>query len=150
MFNRFTERARRVIILAKEEALRLNHDRIGTEHCLLALIRQGEGVAATVLLRLGISFDSIRFEIGKRVQLGDSGTATMDVPFTSCAKNMLTFADDEARLSGLNYIGTEHLLLGIMREEEGIAAQVLMNLGLDMTAIKNEVASLLGINNPDQ
>ena len=149
MFHRFTERARKVIILAKEEARRLNHGYIGTEHCLLGLIREGQGVAAAVLLKRGISFDSIRFEIGKRVRPGVSGTADMDIPFTPCTKNMLTFAADEARLSGLPYIGTEHLLLGLMREKEGIAAQVLMDMGLNITAIKKDVADFLGIDNPD-
>lgn len=138
-----------MIILAKEEARRLNQDHIGTEHCLLGLIREGEGVAATILLILGIGFDSIRFEIEKRVLPGSSAVAVVDIPFTPCAKNMMAFAADEARSLVLNYIGTEHLLLGFMREEESIAAQALMNLGLDIVAIKNEVVNLFGISNPD-
>lgn len=144
MFNRFTERARKVIILAKEEARRFNHDYIGTEHILLGLIREGEGVAATVLQKLGLSLENIRLEIEKLVQPGPTTQIIGDIPFTPRAKKALELAAEEARSLGHNYIGTEHLLLGLIREGEGIASQVLLNLGLDLNTVRNEVMELLG------
>jgi ATP-dependent Clp protease ATP-binding subunit ClpC len=144
MFNRFTERARKVIILAKEEARRFNHDYIGTEHLLLGLIREGEGVAATVLQKLGISLENIRLEIEKLVQPGPTTQIIGDIPFTPRAKKTLELAAEEARSLGHNYIGTEHLLLGLIREGEGVASQVLLNLGLDLNTVRNEVMELLG------
>ena len=144
MFNRFTERARKVILLAKEEAKRFNHDYIGTEHILLGLIREGEGVAAAVLQNLGLSSDQIRLEVEKLVQLGPSTIVSGDIPFTPKAKKVIELAMDEARNLGHNYIGTEHLLLGLIREGEGIAAQVLVNLGLDLGKVRQEVMELLG------
>jgi len=144
MFNRFTERARKVVILAKEEARRFNHDYIGTEHILLGLIREGEGVAATVLQKLGLSLENIRLEIEKLVQPGPATQIIGDIPFTPRAKKALELAAEEARSLGHNYIGTEHLLLGLIREGEGIASQVLLNLGLDLNSVRNEVMELLG------
>jgi ATP-dependent Clp protease ATP-binding subunit ClpC len=144
MFNRFTERARKVIILAKEEARRFNHDYIGTEHILLGLIREGEGVAAAVLQKLEVSLENIRLEIEKLVQPGPSTQIIGDIPFTPRAKKALELAAEEARSLGHNYIGTEHLLLGLIREGEGIASQVLLNLGLDLNSVRNEVMGLLG------
>jgi ATP-dependent Clp protease ATP-binding subunit ClpC len=144
MFNRFTERARKVIILAKEEARRFNHDYIGTEHILLGLIREGEGVAATVLQKLGLSLENIRLEIEKLVQPGPTTQIIGDIPFTPRAKKALELSAEEARSLGHNYIGTEHLLLGLIREGEGIASQVLLNLGLDLNTVRNEVMELLG------
>ncbi|MDD4909456.1 MAG: ATP-dependent Clp protease ATP-binding subunit [Candidatus Omnitrophica bacterium] len=144
MFNRFTERARKVIILAKEEARRFNHDYIGTEHILLGLIREGEGVAAAVLQKLGLSLETIRLEVEKLVQPGPSTQILGDIPFTPRAKKVLELAAEEARSMGHNYIGTEHILLGLIREGEGVASQVLMNLGLDFDRVRNEVISLLG------
>ncbi|MDD5432262.1 MAG: ATP-dependent Clp protease ATP-binding subunit [Candidatus Omnitrophica bacterium] len=144
MFNRFTERARKVIILAKEEARRFNHDYIGTEHILLGLIREGEGVAAAVLQKLGISLENIRLEIEKLVQPGPTTQIIGDIPFTPRAKKALELAAEEARSLGHNYIGTEHLLLGLIREGEGIASQVLLNLGMDLNTVRNEVMELLG------
>jgi ATP-dependent Clp protease ATP-binding subunit ClpC len=144
MFNRFTERARKVIILAKEEARRFNHDYIGTEHILLGLIREGEGVAAAVLQKLGVSLENIRLEIEKLVQPGPTTQIIGDIPFTPRAKKSLELAAEEARSLGHNYIGTEHLLLGLIREGEGIASQVLLNLGLDLNTVRNEVMELLG------
>jgi len=144
MFNRFTERARKVIILAKEEARRFNHDYIGTEHILLGLIREGEGVAAAVLQKLGVSLENIRLEIEKLVQPGPTTQIIGDIPFTPRAKKALELAAEEARALGHNYIGTEHLLLGLIREGEGIASQVLLNLGLDLNTVRNEVMELLG------
>lgn len=144
MFNRFTERARKVIILAKEEARRFNHDYIGTEHILLGLIREGEGVAATVLQKMGVSLENIRLEIEKLVQPGPATQIIGDIPFTPRAKKALELAAEEARSLGHNYIGTEHLLLGLIREGEGVASQVLLNLGMDLNTVRNEVMELLG------
>ncbi len=144
MFNRFTERARKVIILAKEEARRFNHDYIGTEHILLGLIREGEGVAAAVLQKVGVSLENIRLEIEKLVQPGPATQIIGDIPFTPRAKKALELAAEEARSLGHNYIGTEHILLGLIREGEGVASQVLLNLGLDLNRVRNEVMELLG------
>ena len=144
MFNRFTERARKVIILAKEEARRFNHDYIGTEHILLGLVREGEGVAATVLQKLNVSLENIRLEIEKLVQPGPATQIMGDIPFTPRAKKALELAVEEARALGHNYIGTEHLLLGLIREGEGVASQVLLNLGLDLERVRNEVMEILG------
>jgi ATP-dependent Clp protease ATP-binding subunit ClpC len=144
MFNRFTERARKVIILAKEEARRFNHDYIGTEHILLGLVREGEGVAAAVLQKLGVSLEKIRLEIEKLVQPGPTTQIIGDIPFTPRAKKALELAAEEARSLGHNYIGTEHLLLGLIREGEGMASQVLLNMGLDLNTLRNEVMELLG------
>jgi len=144
MFNRFTERARKVIILAKEEARRFNHDYIGTEHILLGLIREGEGVAAAVLQKMGVSLENIRLEIEKLVQPGPATQIIGDIPFTPRAKKALELAAEEARSLGHNYIGTEHLLLGLIREGEGVASQVLLNLGMDLNSVRNEVMELLG------
>lgn len=149
MFNRFTERARKVILLAKEEAKRFNHDYMGTEHILLGLIREGEGVAAAVLQNLGLSPESIRMEVEKLVQPGPTTLVSGDIPFTPKAKKVIELAMDEARNLGHNYIGTEHLLLGLIREGEGVAAQVLQNLGLDLDKVRSEVMNLLGSGTPN-
>jgi ATP-dependent Clp protease ATP-binding subunit ClpC len=143
-FNRFTERARKVIILAKEEAKRFNHDYIGTEHILLGLVREGEGVAAAVLANFGLSPDKIRVEVEKLVQPGPATVISGDLPFTPKAKKVIELAMDEARALGHNYIGTEHLLLGLIREGEGVASQVLMNMGLELEKVREEVLNLLG------
>ena len=144
MFNRFTERARKVILLAKEEAKRFNHDYIGTEHILLGLIGEGEGVAAAVLASLGLDVEKIRFEVEKLVESGPNTVVSGDIPFTPKAKKVIELAMDEARALNHNYIGTEHLLLGLLREGEGVAAQVLTNLGLDLEKVRFEVMQLLG------
>ena len=144
MFNRFTERARKVIILAKEEAKRFNHDYIGTEHILLGLIREGEGVASAILQNMSLSLDRIRLEIEKLVQPGPATVVSGDIPFTPRAKRVIELSMEEARQLGHNYIGTEHLLLGLLREGEGVAAQVLQGLGLDLNKVRNEVMELLG------
>lgn len=148
MFNRFTERARKVIILAKEEARRFNHDYIGTEHILLGLVREGEGVAAAVLQNMGTSLEAIRLEVEKLVQPGPATQILGDIPFTPRAKKVLELAAEEARSLGHNYIGTEHILLGLIREGEGIASQVLMNLGLDLNLVRNQVMNFLGSATP--
>jgi ATP-dependent Clp protease ATP-binding subunit ClpC len=144
MFNRFTERARKVIVFAKEEARRFNHDYIGTEHLLLGLIREGEGVAASVLQKLGVDLESIRIEVEKLVQPGPQTQVVGDIPFTPRSKKALELAAEEARALGHNYIGTEHLLLGLVKEGEGMAYRVLLNLGLDLGKLRNEVMELLG------
>lgn len=144
MFNRFTERARKVIVYAKEEARRFNHDYIGTEHLLLGLIREGEGVAAAVLQKLGLDLDTIRLEVEKLVQPGPQTQVMGDIPFTPRSKKALELSAEEARALGHNYIGTEHLLLGLVKEGEGMAYRVLLNLGLDLGKLRNEVMELLG------
>lgn len=148
MFNRFTERARKVIILAKEEARRFNHDYIGTEHILLGLIREGEGVAAAVLEKMGLDLQTIRLEVEKVVQPGPSTQILGDIPFTPRAKKALELAAEEARALGHNYIGTEHILLGIIKEGESVASQVLLNLGLDLERVRNEIMTVLGAATP--
>ncbi len=144
MFNRFTERARKVIVYAKEEARRFNHDYIGTEHLLLGLIREGEGVAAAVLQKLGLDLETIRIEVEKMVQPGPQTQVLGDIPFTPRSKKALELSAEEARSLGHNYIGTEHLLLGLVKEGEGMAYRVLLNLGLDLARLRNEVMELLG------
>ena len=147
-FNRFTERARKVVLLAKEEAKRLNHDYIGTEHILLGLVKEGEGVAAAVLSSLGLDAENIRAEIEKLIQAGESQITAADIPFTPRAKKVIELAMDEARNLGHNYIGTEHILLGLIREGDGVASQVLLNMGLDLKIVRDEVLSLLGSSIP--
>jgi len=144
MFNRFTERARRVILLAREEAKRLDHDYLGTEHILLGLIREGEGVGATALQNLGLDLARVRQEAEKAVGRGGGALFLGQIPFTPRAKKVLELAVTEARNLGHNYIGTEHLLLGLIREGEGVAAQILTNLGADLEKVREEVVNLLG------
>ena len=144
MFNRFTERARRAILLAREEAKRLDHDYLGTEHLLLGLIREGEGIAATALQNLGIDLRQVRQEVEKAVGRGGGSLFLGQIPFTPRAKKVLELAVTEARDLGHNYIGTEHLLLGLIREGEGVAAQILNSLGADLDRVREEVVNLLG------
>ncbi|MCX7704296.1 MAG: NDP-hexose 4-ketoreductase, partial [Planctomycetota bacterium] len=145
MFDKFTDRARRVMQLARAEAVRLNHDYIGTEHILLGLIEEGSGVAANVLKNLGIDLQRIRQEVERLVSSGSSSSVPSgQIPFTPRAKKVLEFAVDEATSLGHNYIGTEHLLLGLLRETGGKAAQVLVNLGIRLNEVREEVLSLLG------
>ncbi len=144
MHDKFTERVRKVIYLAREEAARLQHGSIGTEHLLLGLLREGEGIAATVLSNLGLDLDAIRHAVENMVaQAG--GTLTIgEIPFTSNAKRVLELSVDEARQLGHNYVGTEHLLLGLIREGEGVAAKVLMDMGVDRKKVRDETLKLLG------
>jgi ATP-dependent Clp protease ATP-binding subunit ClpC len=144
MFNRFTERARKVLVLAKEEARRFNHDYIGTEHILLGLIREGEGVACAVLQNLGTDLERVKLEIEKLVSPGSVASVLGDIPFTPRAKKALELAAEEARNLGHNYIGTEHILLGLLREGEGIVSQVLFSLGIDLNKVREEISALLG------
>ncbi len=143
MFERFTERARRVIILAQEEAKRLNHSAVGTEHILLGIIREGEGVASKVLESLNINPERVRAEIENAIGRGER-TPYEEVAFTPRAKKVLELALDEARRLGHNYIGTEHLLLGLIREGEGVAARVLEPMGADLERVRSQVVYLLG------
>lgn len=142
MFDRFSERARQVIYLAQEEAKRLNHPYIGTEHLLLGLIREGQGIAAKSLQNLGIDLDRVRAEVEKVIGRGQGNVQAMP-EFTPRAKKVSELAFGEARALGHNYIGTEHLLLGLIREREGIAARVLINLGGDLNKVRNQVIQLL-------
>ncbi|BAD42115.1 ATP-dependent Clp protease ATP-binding subunit [Symbiobacterium thermophilum] len=144
MFSRYTERAQRVIVLAQDEARRLNYDYVGTEHLLLGLIREGEGIAAKALQSLGIQLEQVRAEVEKMIGKG-SASSRGEIGFTPRAKKvMVELAIEEARLLGHNYVGTEHILLGLIREGEGVAAQVLQNLGADLERVRNQVIHLLG------
>ncbi|MDF1665502.1 MAG: ATP-dependent Clp protease ATP-binding subunit [Planctomycetota bacterium] len=144
MFDRFTDRARKVMGLARQEAQRFNHEYIGTEHILLGLIQEGSGVAANVLRNLDVDLEKIRREIEKIVHSGPPMVTMGQLPFTPRAKKVLELSVEEATNLGHNYIGTEHLLLGLIRENEGVAAQVLMNLGLKLEEVREEVLELLG------
>jgi ATP-dependent Clp protease ATP-binding subunit ClpC len=144
MHDKFTERVRKVMYLAREEAARLQHDYIGTEHLLLGVIREGEGIAATVLNNLGLDLDAIRQAVESMVS-STGGTLTIgEIPFTPRAKRVLELSVDEARQLGHNYVGTEHLLLGLIREGEGVAARVLLELGVDRKKVREETLKLLG------
>ena len=143
MFNRFTERARRVILLSREEAKRLGHDYLGTEHILLGLIREGEGVGAVALQNLGIDLSQVRTEVEKAVGRGGGILFLGQIPFTPRAKKVLELAVAEAKEMGHNYVGTEHILLGLIREGEGVAAQILTNLEADLHKVREEVHNLL-------
>ena len=141
----FTERVRKVLAMAREEAARLHHEYIGTEHMLLGLIREGEGVAATVLQNLSVELDDIQQKIEETVARGKAGQTTgPDLPYTSRAKKVLELAMDEARELNHSYVGTEHLLLGLLREEKGIAAQVLFDAGVTIEDAREEVIRILG------
>jgi ATP-dependent Clp protease ATP-binding subunit ClpC len=142
MFERFTDRARRVIVLAQEEARLLDHDYIGTEHILLGLIREREGVAAQALESLGISLEAVRAEVEQVIGRGQT-TPGPQIPFTPRSKKVLELSLREARSLGHDYIGTEHILLGLIREGEGVAAQVLVKLGADLQRTREQVIALL-------
>jgi ATP-dependent Clp protease ATP-binding subunit ClpC len=144
MYERFTDRARKVMQLANQEAQRFKHEYIGTEHILLGLVKEGSGVAANVLKNLDIDLGKIRAEVEKIVLPGPEGTTMGKLPQTPRAKKVIEFTIEEARNLNHDYVGTEHLLLGLLREEEGVAAQVLMNLGLRLEDVREEVLNLLG------
>jgi hypothetical protein len=141
MFERFTDRARRVLVLAQEEARLLNHNFIGTEHILLGLIHEGEGVAAKALESLGISLEAVREKVEETI--GPAGTMSDQPPFTPRAKKVLELSLREALQLGHNYLGTEHMLLAIVREGGGVAAQVLVSLGADLSRVRQQVVQLL-------
>ncbi|MDP5051537.1 MAG: AAA family ATPase, partial [Candidatus Planktophila sp.] len=142
MFERFTDRARRVVVLAQEEARMLNHNYIGTEHILLGLIHEGEGVAAKALESLGISLEGVRAQVEEIIGQGQQAPSG-HIPFTPRAKKVLELSLREALQLGHNYIGTEHILLGLIREGEGVAAQVLVKLGADLNRVRQQVIQLL-------
>jgi len=144
MFERFTERARKVIILAREEAIRLGHNFVGTEHLLLGLVREGDGLAMAILKKLSVNISTLKGEVEKVVSVGTQVSPAGEVPFTPQAKKVLEYAISEARSMGHNYIGTEHLLLGLVREGEGIASLVLRDVGVTVAAAKAQAQDLLG------
>ena len=142
MFERFTDEARRVVVLAQEEARLLNHNYIGTEHLLLGLAHEGEGVAAKALESLGISLEAVRAQVEEIIGQGQSAPVG-HIPFTPRAKKVFELSLREALQLGHNYMGTEHLLLGLIREGEGVAAQVLVKLGSDLPRVRQQVLQLL-------
>jgi hypothetical protein len=142
MFERFTDRARRVVVLGQEEARLLNHNYIGTEHILLGLVHEGEGVAAQALESIGISLSSVRNEVEEIIGRGQE-TPTGHIPFTPRAKKVLELSLREALQLGHDYIGTEHILLGLIREGEGVGAQVLRKLGADLVHVRLKVVDIL-------
>ena len=144
MYERFTDRARKVMQLANQEAQRFNHEYIGTEHMLLGLVKEGTGVAANVLKNLEVDLRKIRLEVEKLVQSGPEMITMGKLPQTPRAKKVIEFSMEEARNLNHNFVGTEHILLGLLREQEGVAAQVLMNLGLKLEEVREEVLNLLG------
>ena len=142
MFERFTDRTRRVVVLAQEEARMLNHNYIGTEHILLGLIREGDGYAARTLESLGISLDAVRQQVEEIIGRGQQAPSG-HIPFTPRAKKVLELSLRESLQLGHNYIGTEHILLGLLREGDGVAAQVLVTLGADLNRVRQQVIQLL-------
>ena len=142
MFERFTERARQVVVLAQDEARHFSHNYIGTEHILLGLLREQEGIAARVLEQLGIVEIEVRAQVARIVGQGDE-VATGQIPFTPRTKKVLELALHEAMALGHNYIGTEHILLGLVRENQGVAAQILLDFDADAEKIRNEIIRTL-------
>ena len=152
MFERFTDRARKVMALANQEAQRFNHEYIGTEHVLLGLVKEGSGVGANVLKNLDVDLRKVRLEVEKLVKSGPEMVTMGKLPQTPRAKKVIEYAIEEARNLNHNYVGTEHLLLGLLREQDGVAAQVLMNLGLKLYEVREVVLNLLcaGGSGPDE
>jgi ATP-dependent Clp protease ATP-binding subunit ClpC len=150
MFDRFTDRAKKVMNLARQEAQRFNHEYLGTEHILLGLVQEGSGVAANVLRQMTIDLNKIRSEVEKLVKTGPSMVTMGQLPFTPRAKKVLELSMEEASNLGHNYIGTEHLLLGLIKENEGIAAKVLTNLGVKLEDVREEVLEFLGAETSDE
>jgi len=142
MFERFTDRARRVVVLAQQEARRLDHNYIGTEHILLGLIHEGQGVAARALTSLGVNLDAVRQQVEEIIGRGQQ-TPSGHIPFTPRAKKVLELSLRESQQLGQDYIGTEHILLGLIREGDGVAAQVLVKLGADLNRVRQQVIQLL-------
>ena len=143
MFERFTEKAVKVVLLAQEESRKLGHNFVGTEQILLGLVGEGTGVGPKVLKEMGVSLKDSRIEVEKIIGRG-SGFVAVEIPFTPRAKRVLELSLEEARQLGHNYIGTEHLLLGLIREGEGVAARVLENLGVDLSKIRSQIIKALG------
>ena len=147
MFERFTERARQVVVLAQDEARALKHNYIGTEHILLGLLREEEGLAARVLESLDITVEEVRAQVARIVGQGDEVT-TGEIPFTPRAKKVLELANREALALGHNYIDTEHILLGLVRENEGVGARILLDLDADAETIRDAVIRMLSAKPP--
>ena len=145
----FTDRVRKVLAMAREEAIRLQHDYVGTEHILLGLIREGDGVASAVLTTLNVDLEQIHERVEESVRKGKATIALGELPYTSRAKKVLEFAMSEARDFNHSYVGTEHLLLGLLREEKGIAAQVLNSLGVTLEEARGETLKVLGSSNTE-
>lgn len=139
MFGRFTQRAQKVLALSQEEAMRLNHSNLGTEHILLGLVREGEGIAAKALYELGISSEKVRQEVEGLIGHGEKAVTT--IQYTPRAKKVIELSMDEARKLGHTYVGTEHILLGLIREGEGVAARVLSNLGISLNKARRKFYS---------
>ena len=144
MFERFTERARQVVVLAQDEARALGHSYIGTEHLLLGLLREEEGLAARALASLNVTIEEVRAKVERIVGRGPDHAETGQIPFTPRAKKTLELALREGQALGHNYIGTEHILLGLARQDEGVAGQILAALGVDVDTIRRHVIRLLG------
>ena len=144
--NNFTPRAQQVLQLARKEADRFNHGYVGTEHLLLGLVALGQGVAVNVLQKMGVNLESVRLEVEKAVGVGPQTKTVGNVPFTPRVKKVLALAGSEARALNHAYVGTEHILLGLLREGEGVAARVLKNLGVDLEKTRVEVMKELDPN----
>ena len=144
MAKRFTENAQKIILIAQEEAKRLNHDYVGTEHILLGLSAIEGTVSNKILTNLGVTFRKVRLEIEKMVGIGDTIMLLGEIPFTPRAKKVLEFSVEESQMLGTDHIGTEHILLGLIREEEGMAGRILENLGLKLDTVRDAVLNFLG------
>src|SRR5690625_5016320 len=144
MFGRFTERAQKVLALAQEEAVRLGHNNVGTEHILLGLVREGDGIAAKALNALGLESEKIQKEVETLIGRGEEAVQT--IHYTPRAIKVIELSMDEARKLGHSYVGTEHILLGLIREGDGVAARVLNNLGISLNKARQQVLQLLGSN----
>ncbi|MDR1159668.1 MAG: AAA family ATPase, partial [Syntrophomonadaceae bacterium] len=146
MFRRFTQRARNAVIYAQEEARQLNHAAIGTEHILMGLLKEGEGIGAKALIQMGLDLNKVREEVTKVIGYNTTAAelSAGDLPITPRTKKIFNLSFDEARLQGVNYVGTEHLLLALLREEEGVAGQVLISMGLRLDEVREHVMDLLG------
>ena len=143
MFERFTDRGRKIIILAREEAERHQNDYLGTEHLLLALLREGDGTALIVLKKMGLSPEQIRMEVERNLPSGGNTMTFGEIPFTPRVKKVIEYAVEEAKLLGHSFIGSEHLLLGLIREEDGIAGKILRSLGANLLTARQLTISLL-------
>ena len=148
MMNNFTPRAQQVLALARKEADRFNHNYVGTEHLLLGLIKLGQGVAVNVLQKMGLDLETVRMEVEKQVGSGPETKMVGNIPYTPRVKKVLALAGKEAKSLNHSYVGTEHILLGLLREQEGVAAQVLMNLGLTVENTRNQVIRALANKTP--
>jgi ATP-dependent Clp protease ATP-binding subunit ClpA len=144
--NNFTPRAQQVLALARKEADRFNHNFVGTEHLLLGIIKLGQGVAVNVLQKLGIDLESVRLEVEKQVGTGPGQKMMLNIPYTPRVKKVLAFAQKESRALSHTYVGTEHILLGLLREGDGVAARVLMNLGVEIETTRQEILKELDPN----